>query len=97
MLSRARKPSAQEKEALNIAFLASPLVSLALPTVTKDVALIWWCNAAAVLVCYAYVFIFKAKNEQDAVGENKSALPSWVVKALKALDYGSGQERGSRK
>lgn len=32
---RARKPGAEEKEALNIAFLASPLVSVAMPTFTK--------------------------------------------------------------
>lgn len=32
---RARKPSAEEKEALNIAFLATPLVNFAMPFITK--------------------------------------------------------------
>lgn len=98
---RARKPAAAEKEALNIAFLASPVVSLALPAITKDVAVIWWANAATVLACYAYTYVLKdgsgeGGEEQGEGGEN-SKLPSWLLRAYKALDYGSGQERGLRK
>ena len=55
-LLRARKPSNQEKEALNWSFLLSPVVSVAMPIVTKDVAVIWWANAALVSACYVFAF-----------------------------------------
>ena len=89
---RARKPRAQEKEALDIAFLLSPVVSLIMPTLTKDTAIIWWANFVAVGACYAYAFL-KPKVE----GEEKSAVPEFISKGIKALDYGSGKERGERK
>lgn len=100
---RARKPSNEEKEALNIAFLASPAVSLLMPTFTKDVAIIWWVNLVTMAACYAYAY---SKPKQDPTmeslensnEENSSVgMPTLLLKALKALDYGSGQERGSRK
>jgi hypothetical protein len=90
--NRARKPRAQEKEALDIAFLLSPVVSLIMPTLTKDTAIIWWANAVAVAGCYAFAFL-KPKTE----GEEKSAVPEFISKGIKALDYGSGKERGERK
>lgn len=88
-----------EKRALDIAFLASPLVSLALPFATKDIALIWWANVATVAACYGYFFIIKPNPEaaSQEAEEGKTVLPSWLIKAYKALDYGSGQERGARK
>jgi hypothetical protein len=89
---RARKPKAQEKEALDIAFLLSPVVSLIMPTITKDTAIIWWANAVAVAGCYAYAYL-KPKTE----GVEKSAVPEFISKGIKALDYGSGKERGERK
>eukprot|EP00981_Chlorochromonas_danica_P007828 scaffold1884_cov343-Ochromonas_danica.AAC.45 len=94
----ARKPVDAEKRALDIAFLASPVVSLALPFATKDIPLIWWANAATVAACYGYFFIIKPNPEaSQEEEEGKTVLPSWLVKAYKALDYGSGQERGARK
>lgn len=97
---RARKPSAEEKDALNIAFLATPLVSVAMPTFTKDVVIIWWANAVATAACYAYAYL-KPKDTgytSEEEGETeRSSLPPFLVKAFKALDYGSGQERGLRK
>lgn len=54
ILQRARKPQAAEKEALNIAFVASPIVSIVAPTFTKDVALIWWINALVTSISYGY-------------------------------------------
>ena len=97
---RARKPSASEKEALNIAFLVTPVVSIAMPVVTKDVALIWWGNALATAACYAYAYLKPAADGEAGVSaddDEKSSLPLWVIQAFKALDYGSGQERGLRK
>ena len=104
-LCRARKPQAAEKEALNIAFLASPIVSIAAPVFTKDVAAIWWLNALVTGGSYAYGYASVGTSSAEAAvsissdedGEEKSVLPLWIRKALKALDYGSGQERGQRK
>lgn len=93
---RARKPNYAEKEALNIAFLASPMVSIIMPTFTKDVAIIWWANLATVAVCYAFAFANEDKKGEDE-GTAKSVLPKPVTQALNALDYGSGKERGVRK
>ena len=108
---RARKPSNEEKEALNIAFLASPILSLIMPTFTKDVTIIWWGNAIALLASYGYAYL-KPKNEieivtsaevtSDSMTEEKGdddsqSLPKILLQAFKALDYGSGQERGARK
>ena len=94
---RARKPTAEEKDALNIAFLVTPLVSLALPTVTKDVTIIWYANALATAGCYAYAFLKPKKQNMSDNEDDNETLPPILVKAFKALDYGSGQERGARK
>jgi len=93
---RARKPKFEEKEALNIAFLATPVVSFLMPTFTKNVSTIWWANAVAVAACYAYAFLIVGKREENEQGDEASSLPPLIVKAIKALDYGSGQERGTR-
>lgn len=104
---RARKPSSKEKEALNIAFLLTPVVSVAMPSITKDVAVIWWANAAVVALSYAYAYGFAKTEETSASSmstgtegsseEEAKTLPSFLIQAFKALDYGSGQERGTRK
>ena len=93
---RARKPKEEEKEALNIAFLATPLVSVAMPILTKDIPTIWWANGGAVALSYAYAYL-KPKSEDISNEEDSFKLPPILVKAWKALDYGSGQERGARK
>lgn len=38
---RSRRPKGQEKKALDIAFLGTPLISILAPSVTKDTGLIW--------------------------------------------------------
>jgi hypothetical protein len=75
LLHRARKPKSPEKEALDIAFLLSPVVSLIMPSLTKDTAIIWWANAVAVAGCYAYAYL-KPKEE----GEDKSLVPEFISK-----------------
>mmetsp|Transcript_8175 Transcript_8175/g.13771 ORF Transcript_8175/g.13771 Transcript_8175/m.13771 type:complete len:264 (+) Transcript_8175:1093-1884(+) len=92
---RARKPQAAEKEALDIAFLVTPLASIVAPTFTKDVAIIWWINFVVTGGCYAYAYATQDKREEE--GAQKTSLPPLISKAIKALDYGSGQERGVRK
>lgn len=93
---RARKPSAREKDALNIAFIASPLVSIVLPSVTKDIPTIWWANVAVTAASYAYGYLKPEEVQEDESSSSNSAS-SVLMKAFKALDYGSGQERGARK
>ena len=55
--------------------------------------------------CYGYAYwrestVFDSGDEGQSGGlelGRKSALPESVVKAINALDYGSGKERGARK
>ena len=51
--------------------------------------------------CYAYAYARPKGDDDDGDSvddeiSNKSGAPSLLVKAFKALDYGSGQERGAR-
>eukprot|EP00611_Tribonema_gayanum_P029679 TRINITY_DN8015_c0_g1_i1.p1 TRINITY_DN8015_c0_g1~~TRINITY_DN8015_c0_g1_i1.p1 ORF type:complete len:282 (+),score=96.60 TRINITY_DN8015_c0_g1_i1:87-932(+) len=90
---RARKPTnPAEKTALNIAFVASPLVSLALPAITKDPVSIYWANLAVCAASYVYGFASGGQSEED-----EAKQPQWVRFIFKALDFGSGRERGARK
>ena len=74
-----------------------------MPVITKDVVIIWWVNAAAVAASYIYAYLKPATSENEAeVGDSgddqsEDKPPSFLIKAFKALDYGSGQERGARK
>ena len=129
---RARKPGPREKEALNYAFLSSPIIrcipnalpkcqkkkpinisiqlhSILMPSLTKDTALIWWGNFGVTVACYLYAYFLKGEptNEIETddddnlvMGkalEQPNFIPRAVIQAFKALDYGSGQERGVRK
>uniref|UniRef100_A0A7S2UZ01 Uncharacterized protein n=1 Tax=Fibrocapsa japonica TaxID=94617 RepID=A0A7S2UZ01_9STRA len=96
---RARKPAADEKTALNIAFGATPLTNLALPFFTKDPVTIYWANMAVLGLSYAYGFTLGSnKNKAEAEEEEEeSNLPDFLKAAIRALDYGSGRERGLRK
>ena len=90
--------------------MGSPLVSLALPVVTKDVAVIWWANFAVVAVSYLYAYFLKQPSSEEEMegkvegedsdvldGKETNAVGSLLIRAFKALDYGSGQERGARR
>ena len=83
-------------------------MSILLPTFTKDVAIIWWANALATILCYIYAYFFKKEiipvdideDTEEIFGktmEQPNFFPNFVLQAFKALDYGSGQERGTRK
>eukprot|EP00903_Cladosiphon_okamuranus_P011534 g10860.t1 len=91
---RARKPGASEKVALDIAFLATPVVSFAMPFITKDPVPIYWANIATLGVCYGYGFTV-GKPDGGEVGSSQNQ-PKWLKFILKSLDFGSGQERGVR-
>ncbi|CAM9865466.1 unnamed protein product [Ectocarpus sp. 6 AP-2014] len=91
---RARKPGASEKVALDIAFLATPVVSFAMPFVTKEPVPIYWANIATLVACYGYGFTV-GKPDDGGGGASKSQ-PKWLKFIFKSLDFGSGQERGVR-
>ncbi len=99
---RARRPGPTEKKALDVAFLLTPVVSLGMPFVTKDMGTIWVANAVATAACYGYAFGFAGKGGEEEDGEGledreDETLPAPLKAALKALDWGSGRERGVRK
>lgn len=90
---RSRRPSGAEKRALDIAFLGTPLISLALPAVTKDCAIIWVANLA--VVAGSYAFAFTTEDEDGGNGDDNQ--PKWLKFIYSSLDFGSGKERGTRK
>jgi len=91
---RSRRPSGQEKKALDIAFLGTPLVSILAPIATKDTELIWAANF--VVVAGAYAFAFLVNNGDDDSSDNGNE-PAWLKFVFKSLDFGTGRERGALK
>jgi len=89
---RSRRPKGMEKKALDIAFVASPLISLLAPVATKDTALIWLANLVVVAGSYGFAFISGEDDDDD-----DSKTPEWLKFVYKSLDFGSGRERGARK
>jgi hypothetical protein len=91
---RSRRPKGAEKKALDVAFLATPLVSLVAPAITKDTGLIWGANFAVVLASYAFAYLTPEEDERD---DGDTNTPEWLKFVYKSLDFGSGRERGARK
>jgi len=93
---RSRRPRGAEKKALDIAFLATPAISLVAPVATKDTGLIWAANFAVVAAAYGYAFLLDNDEEGDSGGDD-SKQPAWLKFVFKSLDFGSGRERGARR
>ncbi|CAN0075982.1 unnamed protein product, partial [Discosporangium mesarthrocarpum] len=73
---RARKPGAEEKEALNVAFLATPLTNLAMPFLTKDPVTIYWANLLVLAASYGYGYTV---GKPDPAGDTGSKnQPQWL-------------------
>ena len=70
-----------------------------MPFATKDVTIIWWSNLVSICLCYLYVYVFKKGKQDTSVEDNQTekVLPPLISQIIRALDYGSGQERGVRK
>jgi len=85
---RARRPRGWEKVALDIAFLGSPIITIGAPFISKDPSTIWLANAAFFAAAYGFGYTFGRGEASEKVGA--------VSRALSALDFGSGQERGLR-
>jgi len=97
---RSRRPKGAEKKALDIAFLATPAVSLLAPVATKDTGLIWAANFLVVVAAYGYAFVLENSddNGDDLDGDDDSKnQPAWLKFVFKSLDFGSGRERGVRR
>jgi hypothetical protein len=92
---RSRRPTGFEKKALDIAFLASPAVSLVAPVFTKDTGIIWAANFLVVAASYGYAFSSQG-NDDDNDDSDDSKTPGFVKFLFKSLDFGSGRERGAR-
>mmetsp|Transcript_22782 Transcript_22782/g.43804 ORF Transcript_22782/g.43804 Transcript_22782/m.43804 type:complete len:414 (-) Transcript_22782:136-1377(-) len=94
---RSRKPggtwgmSKEEKRALDISFLLTPVANLGVPFITKDIPTIFWTNLAVLAACYAYGFLAPAAEKG---GNADASLPAPIKFALTALDFGAGAERG---
>ena len=65
---------------------------LAPAVLTKDVTALWWLNFATVAASYGYGYYKQGRVNND----KQELLPLWLSNTLKALDYGSGGERGKR-
>jgi hypothetical protein len=92
---RSRRPKGLEKKALDIAFLASPAISLVAPVVTKDTGLIWAANLLIVAASYGYAYGV-GEDESDDDEDDDSKTPAFLKFIFKSLDFGSGRERGAR-
>jgi len=90
---RSRRPGGAEKKALDIAFLATPAVSILGPVATKDTMLLWLANFIVVSGSYAFASLSNGEIEQK---ESKSQ-PEWLKFIYRSLDFGVGKERGIRK
>ncbi|GMH60983.1 hypothetical protein TL16_g03162 [Triparma laevis f. inornata] len=86
---RSRRPQGNEKQALDYAFLATPLASLIMPVATRNCGLIWGVDFAVVAACYVVAFGGGGGGEIK-----KEGVLGWI---FKSLDFGSGKERGLRK
>ncbi|KAL3911877.1 MAG: hypothetical protein SGILL_007110, partial [Bacillariaceae sp.] len=93
---RSRRPKGAEKQALDIAFLGTPLISIIAPVATKDTGLIWVANFVVVAGAYAFAFLTDDEDDDES-GDGDASQPAWLKFVYKSLDFGSGRERGARK
>jgi hypothetical protein len=94
---RSRRPKGAEKQALDIAFLATPAISLVMPVVTKDTGTIWLANLAVVAASYAFAYLTPDAADDNDASDGDDKAPGWLKFVYKSLDFGSGRERGARK
>ena len=93
---RSRRPRGFEKQALDLAFIGTPAISVVAPIFTKDTGLIWLANLLVVVAAYGFAFVVDS-DESDGGDSPSSKQPEWLSFVYKSLDFGSGRERGARK
>ena len=79
---------AQEKKALNLAFVLTPFTTIALPFATKDPGAIFSVNLAVVAACYGLYIALGAKDS-GAVTDSQKFSISWLflVRVFGALTF----------
>ncbi|GAB5371367.1 hypothetical protein AAMO2058_001573600 [Amorphochlora amoebiformis] len=87
---RARKPFEIEKQALNVAFVLTPLVNVLIPFLKKDPGLIWLGNVVTTALCYMWAYGTIDEDEAKKSGMKIEGIARW-------LDWGTGRERGAPK
>ncbi|CAJ1408151.1 unnamed protein product [Effrenium voratum] len=101
---RARKPGGpygmgyEEKRALDLSFLVLPFACLFGPVFFKDAAVTFWISLVTLAGLYAWSFSSPLSEDgkiQRGAGQDLN-LPEPVMWAIKALDFGTGSERGAR-
>jgi len=101
---RARKPGGpyglrpEEKRALDVSFLITPFLCILVPFFSKDPAVTFWASVVCLAGCYVWSFntplVATASSRRGAAQDLD--LPEPVTWALRALDFGTGSERGQR-
>eukprot|EP00930_Biecheleria_cincta_P082767 TRINITY_DN72425_c0_g1_i1.p1 TRINITY_DN72425_c0_g1~~TRINITY_DN72425_c0_g1_i1.p1 ORF type:complete len:413 (+),score=85.26 TRINITY_DN72425_c0_g1_i1:47-1240(+) len=102
---RARKPGGpygmgyEEKRALDLSFLALPFICIFVPFVNKDPVVSFWLSMLTLGGLYVWSFNTPLASTVGSIkrgaGEDLN-LPEPVMWAIRALDFGTGSERGAR-
>lgn len=99
---RARKPGGpygmgyEEKRALDLGFLTTPIICFLGPVFTKEAGYVFLATLALLIGLYVWSFNTPLQDESRARrgAANDADLPEVVRWALRALDFGTGSERG---
>lgn len=100
---RARKPGGpygmgyEEKRALDLSFLVLPFICIFGPVLFQEASATFWLSLATLGALYLWSFntpLSEGKIQRGA-GQDLN-LPEPVMWAIKALDFGTGSERGAR-
>lgn len=106
---RARKPGGpfgmgyEERRALDLSFLILPFICIITPFFSRNPVVTFWACLITLAGMYAWSFVTPL-TEENMSGSRRGAgstvsgegLPEPVQWALKALDFGTGSERGVR-
>eukprot|EP00929_Paragymnodinium_shiwhaense_P047548 TRINITY_DN24114_c0_g1_i1.p1 TRINITY_DN24114_c0_g1~~TRINITY_DN24114_c0_g1_i1.p1 ORF type:complete len:428 (+),score=114.42 TRINITY_DN24114_c0_g1_i1:83-1366(+) len=100
---RARKPGGpygmgyEEKRALDTSFFIVPIGNFIIPFFTKDPSVPFWMSLVLLGACYLWSFntpLVDPKMQRRGAGTDLN-LPEPIMWAIKALDFGTGSERGA--
>lgn len=105
---RARKPGGpygmgyEEKRALDVSFLLVPFALLITPFISKSPAATLWASVLVLAAIYVWSFNTPLSEEARAPrrgvgGSQDATLPEPIMWTIRALDFGTGQERGEDK
>lgn len=100
---RARKPGGpygmgyEEKRALDLSFLVLPFICIFGPVLFQEASATFWLSLATLGGLYVWSFNTPLSDGKIQRGAGQDLnLPEPVMWAIKALDFGTGSERGAR-